>query len=134
VRALIAFLLCLFLMPSLTYGAQKDVTVPQGTTVYGPFAWNVLHRRGELSFVRTGMTATGATFTFGYSPDGGTTWLGETSPFFCRVVMTAQVNPTNLYSADCPLPIGAIATHLRVTAVVVGGTITISSAPTVRSK
>jgi hypothetical protein len=112
------------LVTSPLYAAQT-FTIPQGTTVYGPFSVTTLKHRPYLSLDKSLWTnpAIKLDAAFDISSDKGSTWV-----FFCR--FTAQGGgtiPVVIVACDV-LPDSA--TNVRVTTVVTGGSIVLPSSPT----
>jgi hypothetical protein len=124
VKTLILF--CL--LTGFAYGAQSTV-IKEGSTTYGPIAMSQLHRVSQISFTRTSNAFTSLTILFEYSPDKGANWIWYgTTVFPGGGPLTAPLGSLK------QLPNGVIATHIRVTALAVGGSITLQKDPVVATK
>lgn len=124
-----ALAIILLLTAFAAHAAQPSLTIPEGVTVYGPFSANVAHRRGGFSFERTSLepTFTSASFVVEYSTDKAKTWK-----WMCALTLPTTKARHPRVSADCPYYEGA--THIRVTAAVIGGTVGLKAVPAGRTR
>lgn len=125
-KTLITFLL----MTSLAYGAQS-ITIPEGTTTYGPIPFNSADRFGEMVFTRNTSTFKLLTINLYFSED----WNGKTGTWqwYCRIVHPGAAQ-NGIISAGCSMVAGKKPTHIKADAVAEGGSVVITAAPTMRSK
>jgi hypothetical protein len=115
-------LIILLLWASLAHGAQS-IVIPQGTTIYGPFAVNTLHRYTTFAIVRDPSWTNPAITLYvilEISFDKGATY-----PHQCEFGTRGGTVPNNLSGLLCPVPAGA--THIKATATATGGSITVQS-------
>jgi hypothetical protein len=136
VRTLIAFLFIAFIV-SVAHGAQPGITIPEGTSEYGPVAVTTLHRFAGLYVERTSSSFAKGTFKLFHSTDGGKTFPGDTGNSgtekpFCKFTHLGGAPVTQTFGADCPKPEGT--THIKARAIVEGGSITLASQPNLRSR
>jgi hypothetical protein len=140
-RILIAYLLtaCLIVTGSIIGGtvasrlaplhSAQVITIPEGTSAYGPWAMNQLHRISQVSIERTSNAFTNLTVTFEYSPDKQNTWIWYgTTVFPGGGPLTARLGSLK------QLPTGVTATHIRIIVNLVGGSMTVKQIPTVVTK
>jgi hypothetical protein len=138
VKTLISF----FFLASLAYGAQS-ITIPIGTTVYGPVSLDTaLHKFGELRFSAPTWTnpAIKMTAVIDYSDDGRKTWKflcgfkaegmpgGPPRARWCPLYDLIQVDDGKQAQRS------RNATDIRATVTVTGGSITISAIPNLGGK
>lgn len=121
-----AFIALLLLVTVADAYSAQSITIPSGTTTYGPFSVNAIERRTDMTIVATTNAFTLMTIDFEYTPDKGSTWIryGES------VFLGGLPVPTPLGSFK-RLPEGVTATHIRIITTLIGGDVTISAAPTV---
>lgn len=112
---------------ALAHGAST-VTVPEGTTTYGPFSIGSLDNAMEIQLEPVSATFTTATFYIDMSEDKGKTWIGG--------ICVGQMLPTlsKFHGGECPVPLNLTPTHFRVRVVLVGGSLTIAKIPNINSK
>ena len=121
-----SLILCL----NLLLGAQK-ITIPVGTTPFGPIAVSALHKFAEFTFDRSLWTNPNSFLdaTMDDSIDKGVTWA-----WMCN--FKSRGGPTKsgstITSAPCEMRKGA--THIRGTAIVTGGEIVLKAPPNIGGK
>jgi hypothetical protein len=118
----------ILLWTALAYGAQS-ITIPEGSSSYGPVSVTTLHRFAGLYIERTSSSFTKATINLFHSTDGGKTFAVQP---FCRFTHLGGGTATQTFGADCPKP--SEATHVTATVLVEGGSITIAKQPNLRSR
>ena len=129
-KILIAFLL----LASVAHGAQS-ITIPQGTTIYGPVSVNMLHRRTALDFRRTNTNFTRLKVIFEYSESGsGGPWLRLSNGAPYCALEAAGLPLVEDIQIDCPFPKDSKPTHVRAIAEAIGGSVTLVALPNLRSK
>jgi hypothetical protein len=124
IKITIAFLL----VASLAYGAQPGITIPVGTSEYGPVAVQTLHRYAGLSIEPTSSAFTRATINLFHSTDKAQTFAAIP---FCRLVYSSSV-ALKPFAGDCSKPAGT--THIKAVAILEGGSLTIAKTPNLRSR
>jgi hypothetical protein len=109
--------------------AQPAVRIPEGEVVtYGPYAFgSAQQRRADISFIAATNTFTFLTLSFEYSTDNGGSWHW----YGMSLHPGGQGLPLKLGSYK-ELPIGVVATHVRVKATSIGGDVTLVAVPTMR--
>jgi hypothetical protein len=120
--------LLLLLLASPLFAAQS-ITIPEGTSSYGPVSVTTLHRFAGLYIDRTSSSFTKATISLFHSTDDGKTFASQP---FCKFTHLGGGTATQTFGADCPKPEGT--THITATALVEGGSITIAKTPNLRSR
>jgi hypothetical protein len=112
-------LLALLLIAAPAFGAAT-ITIPVGTTNFGPLSVNVADKYSDFSFDRTLWTDPAVTLAANIeqSFDSGKTW-----GFFCGFHAQGGVTETPTTRIVCSISPGA--THVRGNVVVTGGTITL---------
>lgn len=106
--------------------AAQTFTIPQGTTVWGPWQVQIANKYASFSFDRTLWTNPAITLvaTADYSTDKGSTWNPIPG---CKITSQGGGTPPTTFF-NCMFPQGT--TDIRATTIVSGGSITIPSQPT----
>ena len=123
-------MISLFLLVALPVYAAQVITIPQGTTNFGPISVKVVHRYVDFiierapSYTNPNIKATVSIYA---SLDGKTF---DTLPF-CGFTMQGGAN-IPITDVGCSLPTAT--THIKGSVVVTGGSITISKDMTVGTK
>jgi hypothetical protein len=139
-RGLINSLLALLIMAQAAFGAQV-ITIPEGTTIYGPISVSVFNRYARFELDRSKWTDPNIKLSavMTRSTDGGKTFLLP-SVWLCAFesqggpIISNKPNPTPtpITRRNCQLPEGT--TNIRVTTTVAGGSITLGSIPKLETR
>jgi hypothetical protein len=119
-----AFIFMLLLIPLAVHAAQKTITIPVGTTIYGPISLNSAHRFTDVSIDRSLWTdpARVMQIVIELSTNGGP-WIWQ-----CAATSRGGAAPSQRTFIPCDLPTGSNR-QVRAVVTVEGGEITLGIAP-----
>jgi hypothetical protein len=115
-------LIFLLLLSSVAFAAQKEITIPEGVTPFGPITVGALQKYLDLRFERSPTFTNSnvkASVIVNYSIDGGKTYQ-----FMCGFRFQGEAG-VPISEAPCLIPAGT--THAQGTITVTGGSITLTA-------